>query len=164
MGPARPNVQDSDQYPAQQTGEHDWALLMTPGQRRIRLHAQSYRCNLTGDHVLAFLKHLLRQVPGPIVLVWDKASIHQRQKVQEFLAQHPRIHGYNFPTSAPELNPVEFVWTQMEEYLASSAPEDIDQLGSLVQAALRRTRVSQSRLWSCLHASDLPWKRDRVRH
>ena len=140
------------------------ALLITPGGRRIRLRAKSYRCNLTGEQVIDFLQHLLWHVDGPIVLVWDKAPIHQRKKVQAFLAQYPRIHVYNFPTSAPELNPVEFVWTQLEEYLASRAPQEIKQLVILVRAALRRTRRSQSRLWSCVYASDLPWKRRVKRH
>jgi transposase len=103
-------------------------------------------------------------VDGPIVLVWDKAPIHQRKKVQTFLAQHPRIHVFNFPTSAPELNPVEFVWTQLDEYLASRAPQDIQQLVLLVRAALHRTRRSQARLWSCVYASKLPWKCQVGRH
>jgi transposase len=140
------------------------ALLITPAGRRIRLRAKSYCCNLTGEQVIDFLQHLLRHVNGPIVLVWDNAPIHQRKKVQAFLAQYPRIHVYNFPTSAPELNPVEFVWTQMEEYLASRAPQEIKQLGILVRAALRRTRRSQTRLWACVYTSDLPWKRRARRH
>ena len=140
------------------------ALLVTPSGRKIRLSAKSYECNLTGDQVIDFLQHLLRHVRGPIVLVWDKAPIHQRKKVQEFLAQHPRVHVYNFPTSAPELNPVEFVWTQMEDYLASRAPGDIKQLCTLIRAALHRTRTSQSRLWSCIYASGLPWKRKIMLH
>jgi len=140
------------------------ALWVTPGGRKIRLSAKSYTCNLTGDQVIDFWQHLLRHVRGPIVLVWDKAPIHQRQKVQGFLAQHPRVHVYNFPTSAPELNPVELVWTQMEEYLASRAPRDIQQLRALIRAALQRTRASQARLWACIYASGLPWKRKILRH
>ncbi len=140
------------------------ALLVTPGGRKIRWSAKSYECNLTGDQVIDFLRHLLRHVRGSIVLVWDNAPIHQRKKVQAFLAQHPRIHVYAFPTSAPELNPVEWVWTQLEEYLASRAPRDIQQLRALIRAALRRTRISQARLWSCIYASDLPWQRKIVRH
>lgn len=118
-----------------------------------------YQHTLTGEEVIAFLRYLLRIIRGPIVLVWDKAPIHQRKKVQAFLAQHPRIHVYTFPSYAPELNPVEFVWTQTNEYLASTTPENLKQLVALVRAALHRTRRSPSRLWSCIYASELPWKR-----
>ena len=128
------------------------------------MSTKSYECNLTGDQIIDFLQQLLRRVWGPIVLVWDKAPIHRRKKVREFLAQHPRIHVYTFPTSAPELNPVEFVWTQMEEYLASRAPKNIQQLRMLICAALRRLRTSRLRLWACIYASDLPWKRKLMRH
>ncbi len=134
------------------------ALLITPKGRKIRLRTQTYQRTLTGEQIIAFLRYLLQTIRGPIVLVWDKAPIHQRKKVQAFLAQHPRIHVYTFPSYAPELNPVEFVWTQTDEYLASKAPENFKQLVALVRAALHRTRRSQSRLWSCIYASELPWK------
>ena len=140
------------------------ALLITPGGRQIKLRAKSYRCNLSGEQIIDFLRHLLRHVRGPIVLVWDNASIHQRHKVQAFLAHPPRLQVYNFPTSAPELNPVEYVWTQVGEYLASRAPEDIEQLVRLIRAALHRIRVSPARLWACVYASGLPWKRQVERH
>jgi hypothetical protein len=103
-------------------------------------------------------------VRGPILLVWDNAPIHQRKKVQDFIRHYNRLYVYNFPTCAPELNPVEFVWTQADEYLAGTAPETIGELRANVQAALQHTRVSQKRLWACLHASDLPWQRGRMRH
>jgi hypothetical protein len=56
--------------------------------------------------------------------VWDKHPIHRRRKVKEFLAHYPRMHVYEFPTSTPELNPTEFVWTQLSEYTASTAPHN----------------------------------------
>jgi transposase len=140
------------------------ALLITPAGRKIKLRAKRHEVNLTGEQIIDFLTHLLRRVRGPILLIWDRAPIHQRKKVQEVIGRHQRLYVYNFPICAPELNPVEFVWTQADEYLASTAPENIGQLRTDVQAALQRTRVSQKRLWACLHASDLPWKRGRMRH
>ena len=109
--------------------------------------------------MVAFLKHLLRRIAGPIVLVWDKHPIHRRRKVQDFLEQHPRLHVYEFPTSAPELNPTEFVWTQVTEYTASTAPHNGIELRANVLAGVARTRSSPTRLWACIFASDLPWKR-----
>lgn len=135
------------------------ALGVTPRGRKVKLNLRSYRHNLTGDEVIAFLRQLLGRLRGPIVMVWDKHPIHQRRKVQEFLARHPRIHVYNFPTAAPELNPIEFVWNQISEYTASSAPHDPIELRANVLAGIARTRRSQKRLWACIFASDLPWKR-----
>lgn len=135
------------------------ALRVSPRKRKVKLHLQSYHKSITGDEVIAFLKHLLRCIPGPIVMVWDKHPIHGRRKVKDFLMCHPRLHVYDFPTAAPELNPTEFVWTQVTEYTASSAPRNRMELRANVLAGVARTRRSSSRLWACIFGSDLPWKR-----
>ena len=80
-------------------------------------------------------------------------------KVKAFLARHRRIHVYEFPTAAPELNPTEFVWTQVSAYTANTAPHDMTELRANVRAAVARTRHSPKRLWACIAASELPWKR-----
>ena len=133
------------------------ALAVTPAQRKLSLHLQSHRHSISGEEVVRFLEHLAQQVSGPIVLVWDKHPIHRRRLVKDWLACHPRIHVYEFPTSAPELNPTEFVWTQISEYTASTAPRNGSELRALVYAGIARTRQSQRRLWACIDASDLPW-------
>lgn len=134
-------------------------LVLSPGGRKIKLRVQIFRCNLTGKQVIAFLQHLLHHLRGSVVLVWDHAPIHQRRAVQTFLARQPRVHVYDFPTYAPELNPVEFVWTQSKEYLASRSPLHIGDLLTLLRRVLARLRRSPARLWACIYASDLPWKR-----
>ena len=135
---------------------------MTPAQRKIKLHLQSHRKAISGDQVVEFLRHLLWHIQGPIVLVWDKHPIHRRRKVKDFLVHHPRIHVYEFPTSAPELNPTEFVWAQISESTAGTAPHNAAELRANVFAGVARTRRSQSRLWACIHASELPWERKPI--
>lgn len=114
--------------------------------------------------MIQFLRHLLNVLPGSLVLVWDKHPMHRRRKVQEFLATHRRLHAYAFPTCAPELNPTEFVWAQVSEYTANSAPHDGAELGAKVRAGVARTRRSHRRLWACVHASDLPWNGKKNGH
>lgn len=135
------------------------ALCVTPARRKIKLHLQSHRTSVSGKQVVRFLTHLLHQITGSIVLVWDKHPIHRRRMVKDFLARHPRLHVYEFPTSAPELNPTELVWTQISEYTASTAPRNGVELRANVFAGIARTRRSPSRLWACIFGSDLPWKR-----
>jgi transposase len=135
------------------------AVRVSPRHRKIKLHIHSYGHSISGDEVIAFLEHLLQRIVGPIVLVWDRHPIHRRRKVQDFLARHPRLHVYEFPTSAPELNPAEGIWTQVDEYTASTAPHNGLELQANVLAGVARTRSSSARLWACIFASDLPWKR-----
>ena len=136
-------------------------LCVTPASRKIKLHLQSHRQSITGDEVVEFLEHLLRHIKTPIVIIWDKHPIHRRRKVKDFLARHRRIQVYEFPTSAPELNPTEFVWAQISASTAGTAPHNGAELRANVFSGIARTRNSQRRLWACIYASDLPWERKK---
>jgi len=133
------------------------ALLILPKEQALVLSVKSYWHSLTGNEVIAFLKQLLELVPGHLVLVWDRHPIHERKMVQDFLAGQKRLHVYSFPVAAPELNPVEFVWTQVTEYTAGTAPHNKYELQANVFAAISRIRISQKRLSACLHGSNLDW-------
>ena len=69
----------------------------------------------SGD-VVAFLEHLLREVPGRLVIIWDGSPIHRSHVIQEFLAHGAarRIHLERLPAYAPELNPGEGLWQQLK--------------------------------------------------
>jgi transposase len=132
-------------------------LLVSPKGKKIRLSIKSYWHSLKGEDVIAFLKQILRLVQGNIVLVWDRHPIHKRKAVQDFIQSQKRFIIFEFPVAAPELNPAEFIWTQAVEYIAGTAPHDKDELQANVFAAISRTRISQSRLFSCLRGSKLDW-------
>ena len=134
------------------------ALLVSPKMRRVRLTIRSYQCSLCSDHAIAFLKQLLRLVRGHIVLVWDNHKIHICAQTQEFIQKHRRLHVYCLPTCAPELNPVEFVWTQVSEHNAGFAPHDMQELCNRTRSGVSRTRSSRKRLMACLKSSGLSWK------
>lgn len=134
------------------------ALLVSPKLRKIRLSTRSFRCNLCSEHTILFWKQLLRLIPGHIVLVWDRHKIHISPKTKEFLQHHPRIHVFHFPTCAPELNPVEFVWTQISEHSAGFAPHNMLELVTRIDAGIARTKSSKKRLLACLKSSELSWK------
>lgn len=134
--------------------------ILVPYHRKkgLQLSIRSYTRTLTGVQVVAFLKQLLRTIPGEIVLVWDHHPIHERKLVTEFLDNEPRFHVYWFPTCAPELNPAEFIWTQLKEHSASTAPCHIIELRSNIGSGVAMIRRSQSRLQYGLSASRLSWK------
>jgi transposase len=135
------------------------ALSVSPKRRRLALYLQCRTRNLTGLDVQAFLKHLLRHLRGPVVLLWDRGSIHRRREVKQWVNNHPRLQVEPFPAYAPELNPAEYVWGQADRALANGSPRDLVQLNRRLQNSVRRIRGSQTLLWSCIYASDLPWTR-----
>jgi transposase len=125
----------------------------------LALYLQFHTQNLTGLEVKAFLQSLLRHLRGPIIVLWDRGTIHKRQEVAEYLYQHPRVHMEYFPAYAPELNPAEYIWNQADRALCNTAPENLAELQALLSNAVCRLRRSQHLLWSCIYASDLPWTR-----
>ena len=133
-------------------------VLVTPGRRRLRLLCQLRCSTLNGQRILVFLKRLLRTVTGPIVLLWDNHPIHTRRLVKAFIAQHPRLHVFHFPSYAPELNPVEGIWTQAKDATAGSAPHHIQELHRKVYRILKRTANSQRRLRAGFSIAKLPWR------
>jgi len=134
------------------------ALSVSPKRRKVALYAQFHRNkNIRSPQVVRFLKHLNRHLRRPVVLLWDSGTPHKGKMVKEFLAKHPRFHVYRFPGYAPELNPDEFVWNQLKRPLANSAPKDLVHLRRLLRSPFQKLRQSQRLLWSCIHASGLPW-------
>jgi len=133
------------------------ALLVSPRGKKIRLSINSYWDTLTGEETIVFLKHILLLVRGQVVLVWDRHMIHKRVLVKEFIQSQKRLHVFEFPVAAPELNPVEYVWTQTKEYTAGTAPHNKYELQANVFAGISRTRISQKRLFACLRNSKVEW-------
>jgi transposase len=81
-----------------------------------KLYFQSQDSALNSEDVIAFLEHLLREVPGRMVIIWDGSPIHRSHSIKEFLANGAaqRLHLERLPAYAPELNPDEGLWQQLK--------------------------------------------------
>jgi putative transposase len=56
---------------------------LTPdGQLLIQMQDRAYK----GTDVVRFLKHVLRHIPGKLLILWDGAPIHCSQPIKDFLA------------------------------------------------------------------------------
>src|SRR5215210_9149529 len=60
-----------------------------------------------GEDVVRFLKHLMRQIGGKLLVIWDGAPIHYGRVVKDFLASGAahRVQLEQLPGYAPDLNP-----------------------------------------------------------
>jgi transposase len=73
-----------------------------------------------GEDVVRFLKHLMGQIPGKLLIIWDGSPIHRGGAVKEFLASgaasrlHSRLQLEQLPGYAPDLNPDEGVWKHLK--------------------------------------------------
>jgi hypothetical protein len=83
-----------------------------------------------------------QQLQAPIVLVWDGLSAHKSPPIRAAVAARPWLRVYQLPSYAPELNPVEKVWSAMKRSLAN---HDICTATSLATAVKNRLKRMQHR-------------------
>ena len=106
-----------------------------------------------GAGVVAFLRHLLRQVPGRLMVLWDGASIHRGKAVRELLKERSvqrRLRLSRLPSYAPELNPVESVWRYLKRVeLANVVCKSLEHLHREFTLALKRLRNRKGILAAC---------------
>src|SRR5436309_6352094 len=70
-----------------------------------------YRKTIRAPQVVDFLAHLLRHLPGRLLVIWDRSKTHRSHLVGEFVAgRQGRLALDYLPAYAPELNPVEYIW------------------------------------------------------
>lgn len=96
-----------------------------------------------GPAIVAFLRQLLRQVAGKLLVIWDGASIHHGQAVKDFLTTGAagRLHLERLPGYAPDLNPDEDVWNLLKRReLKNRCCQDMVELRWELGLAIRRLR------------------------
>lgn len=105
-----------------------------------------------GEHVVAFLRQLLRQIPGNLLVIWDGATIHRCQAVKDFLAAGAakRLHLERLPGYAPDLNPDEGVWSLLKcRELANRCCRDLGELDWELRLAIRRLQRRPHLIEAC---------------
>jgi transposase len=108
---------------------------------------------INGNRVVAFLQHILRQVPGKLLVIWDGASIHRCREVKHFLATGAarRLKLLPLPGYAPELNPVEGIWRWLKRVaLGNVCCETLDELRDELRLAFARLRHRKDVLNACI--------------
>lgn len=106
-----------------------------------------------GADVVRFLQHLLRHIPGKLLIIWDRAPIHRSRVVQDFLARGAaaRIHLEQLPGYAPELNPDEGIWNYLKRVeLKNVSCQDLPHLRCELRSAKERLRHKTDVIRGCI--------------
>ena len=115
--------------------------------RQVREHA------FRAPAVVEFLRHLLRQIPGPLLVIWDGAPIHRAQPIKDFLTQGAaaRLQLEQLPGYAPELNPDEGIWHYLKQVeLRNLCCADLAELRLELGLAVKRLRHKHHVLRGCI--------------
>jgi len=103
----------------------------------FQLRAGSYDTESPID----FLKQMKRHLRGkPVILVWDRLPSHKSRRMLEYL--HSQRHWLRvewLPAYAPELNPVETLWSNLKgQELANHCAEELAEAVSALDTEMAR--------------------------
>jgi len=114
------------------------ALTLTPERCRIGLYFHVHDHNIHAEDVISFVRALHRQLRRPLILICDRLNVH-RSALKTLLAEgSPWLQVEWLPSYAPDLNPVEALWSHTKySDLANFLPDDVQHLESAVIGSLR---------------------------
>jgi transposase len=117
-------------------------LSLAAGMTWHNFYFKLYPKAMKAPEIIDFLKHLMRHLRRPLLVIWDGLPGHRSAAVRDFVAAHghqltlERLPGY-----APELNPVEHLWAHLKKHeIPNLCPRDLWELSTEARAALRRMR------------------------
>jgi transposase len=138
------------------------ALCLSPRRDLLRLYtlalADAY---FDSWSVAGFLEAMLQGLDGRFVVIWDGGNMHKGDPIRELTTRFAdRLSLERFPAYAPELNPIEFLWSWLKySRLSNYAPRDVSELEGRVVTELASIREDQAFLRNLFHASKLPLPR-----
>jgi transposase len=120
----------------------------------FRTYPQSY---VNSERAAKFLESLLGEIPGPVLVLWDRGTMHKGAPLRTLKEKYPRLQTEFLPPYAPQLNPVELLWSFLKYgKMANFAPRDIEELHQRVLEHLLFAQRNPRLLASFWHWSQLP--------
>lgn len=138
------------------------AVTVSPTARRLGFYfATEPDGFFTADKVIAFLRDLLKNLRGNVVVIWDRGGNHKGPLMRQFLSRNRRLRLEMLPPWAPELNPVEAVWSWLKYgELANYVPGDTAALDDEVVDRLVGLKFDPGLLRALWERSDLPFPKE----
>ena len=106
-----------------------------------------------GEDVVRFLKHLMRQIEGKLLIIWDGSPIHRSRAVKDFLASGAacRIRLERLPGYAPDLNADEGVCKHLKcVELKNLCCQSLSELRVELRKAKERLRHKKHVILGCI--------------
>ena len=117
-----------------------------PGRRghvfyRLRVHRgrKGERRSLSEDDYATLVTAAHRRLHAPIILIWDGVNTHTSAAMRQLIAaRHRWLTVIQLPAYAPDLNPVEGLWSTMKTSLGNLAVTSVDHLTAIIRNRLTR--------------------------
>jgi transposase len=133
-------------------------LSVSPRRRRLGCYyLLTPEASIDETIAVAVLKALRRHFRGPVIVLWDRLQAHRSAHLRRYLASVQNLEVEYFPAYAPELNPVEYLWSDAKLHdLAQFCPNTLDQLAAATDRALAAKRNDQRRIAGYIRQARLP--------
>ena len=97
-----------------------------------------------------------QQLGTPVVWVWDNLNVHLQQELFDFAAEHQDwLRIFHLPSYAPELNPVEHLWSLLKLHLTDFAAADLTHLIRAIKRKLKKMQYRPDLITGCLAGTGL---------
>lgn len=114
-------------------------VTLSPTRRRIGTPFQISADNICTDDVVHFIKQLRRALRRPLIICWDRWSVHRAAAKGVAASRVKHVDFEWLPPYAPELNPVEARWSHTKYgELANFVPDDVRQLKRAVVSSFKK--------------------------
>ncbi len=135
------------------------AVTVSPVTRHVGLYFSTLPDGFfTAEAVVPFLRELLTHLRGKVVVVWDGGSNHKGPLIRAFLKRNKRLTLERLPAYAPDLNPVEVVWSWLKYgQLANYVPDGVGGLDNEILDRLTELKCDPDLLRKLWEGSDLPF-------
>lgn len=128
-------------------------LIFTPRGNNPHVLFRLQPGSMDKNDFVELLKDIKTEMKGKkLLLIWDGLPAHKASLVRDYIASQKRwLRVERYPAYAPELNPVEFLWSLMKtKDLAHLPPKGLSNLKCAVKRSFRRIGEDAALLKNCL--------------
>jgi transposase len=91
------------------------ALVFSTALADLGLHFRMYpKEYINNVKVTDFLRTVLAEVSGEVVVLWDGGTNHKGEPIGQLLCDEPRLSVVRLPPYCPHFNPVEYLWSWLK--------------------------------------------------
>jgi transposase len=133
------------------------ALCVSPLRDQVKLYFRLYTDrNIKSPQVIAFLRALDEELESSWCLLWDRLNAHTAKITKSYVDTRDGLHPFFFPSYAPELNPVEYLWSYSKTNpLANLAVYEVTELAAAARTCSRSIQRKPELLRSFIRHSPL---------
>lgn len=128
-------------------------IVFTPKCNNPRMLFKLHAGAMDQYDFIDLLKDVRVEMKGKkLLLIWDGLPAHRSRAVISYTRLQKRwLRVERYPAYAPELSPVEFIWSPMKTRdLANTPPKGLSHLKQIIRRSFRRIRKDKLLLRNCL--------------